>query len=1043
MKKLAILTLAISFSGVGQAFANLPDEINYTPYQNQYEVLSANVDQITSELTRAEDDLSQAYSDEQLISEGIVEYEDANRSIRTDISSSNSNLSQLRSNERDLEDRVDQLNRRVDKLTREERQLARQIRDEDSRIQPIRERLKKVNQRLKVARAEMDRAQSLLNRAKSELNSAESQLASLRSQKQTLKRQLENQKAQLASIDNQISVQNSNLSQLPGKISSAENSVSSANQELRSMSSELAAQRTELTDLMRTSPDDPKIRELRVALAAKARVVAAQRQVVKQNEAALLAVKAQQTNIERAISNLENQKRSLPSTISNTESAISSNQNQIDSNKSEVKVAIVRVSSEESNLSNAQAAHSQVENRVSTIRDNLERESRSLDRLINERREVEARLSEVANRANARESDLVQTRSEIRSLENHIPELERSLRSNEMQISKLKNDLRVVQDDIVAANRSVNELEREQSIEISKRDNKYQDYISRFNFYNENLDDAKELGSSQIGPANGLAIKASNTYVQNRSSALGSSMGMMQAQVEANFWGSVRAELKGHSDGYQLGLISEADIERGESEGAKAGVENANTLADQVLKPRFFNEIFEAKIANSLSGVDLLKASKLSAPSVHLVELSVSKIFSFSNSVEPVTESELQSSMNLVTPLDEPIASFNNNYSQTITEVEQMSVPANAFEAPSNIPFGTPSCSNVYKGVAEFKTACKQSYSANFEDTYRTVFYQNFESQYLELYSNVLEAKRDSKIEGLYKASYAKHYVTAENAGISDGKNDIFEKTYKLAKDKAYSESLPVATARVKEEATTEVKDWIALNPTLTLSGSKIEGSKLRGNTKAKLVISVKNISPKDLEKPVKVVITNLVNANIAQKEFFLKVAPGSKTSEFREIEFTIASSARSNEQIKISGELILPGGKYKAQRSERFSATAMTAVNPAISTKLQFDSTPQVVTSVRRRTLIHNLDTSISPSVESVNQGYVVSLKTAPGFTGMINFKNTSFNTGRISYGRSQNIRFQYTFPRSSEDKIVKVIATYTYDGEVVKTDLIELRPH
>lgn len=1038
MNKVTILTLAISVSGISQTYASLPDEINYSPYENQYQVLAANVDQITAELNRAEDDLAQAYKDEQLITQGIVDYEDANQDVRDQILNATNDLANLRINRRDLTDIIFQLGRRLNTLTRNERQLLRQIENENSRIEPLRLKLQNANQRLKRSRVEVEVAEGSVSQARGAVSSIQNGLANLRNQQKSLQTQLQNQKTQLASIDLQISAVNNELSRLPSKISVANSELNFANQELKTLSGELATQRTELTDILRTNPNDPRVRELRSELSAKARVVAAQRQVVTQKETALQLLKKEEGNLQQNITNLENQKRSLPAAISRTESAIRNNQNQINSKKSDLNHAISNLSSEEARFKTAVASYSRLENQVSQLRSDIERESRSLNRLIAERNEISAQLDDIVNRTNTRERELAQTEKDIRSLESYLPELESSLRSNQLQITKLQNDLRVVQDDIVASNRSVNELTREQSVEISKRDSKYEQYISRYNFYNKNLDDARELGSTQTGPANELAIDASNNYVVERSNFLGNSMGEAQAQVEANFWGSVRAELQGHRDGYSLGLISEPDIERGQNEGLAAGIEQVNNYADQVLKPQFFNQFFNENISNERSGVAALNISK------NVVGLSKKfKVFEFSNTVEPLSPNELESSLLLNTPLDEVVSLFSNNYNQTIAEVEQLSIPANAFEAPKSLPFGTPNCSSVYKSVSEFMAACKQSYKLKFEDTYRTVFYQNFESQYLELYSNTLENKRDSLIESLYDVSFSKHYITAKNAGLEDGKKDIYEQTFANAKEKAYAENLPGATNRVKAEAQSEVKDWINLNPTLTLAESKIEGKKLRGNTKAKLVLSVKNISPKDLSRPVKVVITDIENATISQREFYLKEAPGNKTSEFREIEFMIASSARSNEEIKISGELVLSGGKYEVHRSENFVATAMTAVNPAISTNLQYDSTPQVVSTFRRRTLIHNFDTSISPSVESVSKGYVVSLKAAPGYAGMINLKNTSFRIGSINYGLSQNIRFQYTFPRSSEKKLVKIIATYTYDGEVVKTDLIDLRPH
>lgn len=1043
MKKLGLLTIAIGLTSMGTALANLPDEINYSPYENQYQVLSANVNRITSELNSAEDDLANAYTDEQVISNSIVEFQSANQGIISDINTSLRNLSTLKDNELDLEDRVDRLSRRVDKLTRDERQLARQINREDSRLDPIRNRLKQARQDVKRAKAQLESARSSLNTLKSRLQTQRNSLASLRTQKQSLKTQLENQQKQLQTIDTQIASLESRISGLPAQIQSAKRNLDKENQKLQTLNSELAAQRTELTDLMRTNRGDPRVVELRKALAAKARQVQAQGQVVAQANTSLESLKSQRQVLRQRISRLEAQKGGLPAQIQRTKTAIASNQTSINNQKVSVDRALAEVNKGESDVSKVQIVHADLKTKVDRINDNLARESRNLDQLLTQRNELQNLLADVIQRANARNNELAQTRSDIRSLESYIPNLRSTLRSNEAQIAKLENDLIVTRDDIVALNRSVNNLSAEQQNEVGKRDRKYQEYISRYNYYNENLTNARELGAGQTDSATQSAISLSNNYVSTRSNDLGQSMGEKQATVQANFWASVRAELRGHADGYQEGVASEADIARGESEGRAAGIQDANDYATQVLKPQFFNDFFTSELAQNSTVSKQFLVKKASEVRSEDIELGINKLFNFSTVIEPITDGELQASKGLVTPLDTIIVDFQENYLLTNNQVEDLSKPENAFESPKNVPFGQPNCNGVYKNVPEFKSACMASYRDRFESIFRTVFYDNFVAQYENLYSQKLTAKRDSLIESKYNNAFETHYVTAKNAGISDGKRDIFAKVYARAKELAYSDQLPVATSTVKNVAKTEVTNWIANNATLTLNGSKIEGDQLRGNSKAKLVLSLKNISPTDLASPVKVIITEAVNAVVSQREYFINIAPGSQVTDFKEIDFLVDSRARSDQEIKISGEIILSGGKYKAQRSESFTAKAVTVVNPALSSSLEYDSTPQVVTSVRRRTLIHNLNTSISPSVENVNNGYLVTLSAAPGFQGMIQFKNTSFRTRGINYGRSQNIRFQYTFPRSSEDKLVKVLVTYSYQGEVVKTDIVDLRPH
>lgn len=1042
MKNLGMLGVALGFMHLN-AYANLPDEINYSPYERQYQALSANVDRITSELTRAEDNLSTAYSDEQSLTNAILDYENANDDLRADINSSLNELTQLRSDVIDLDSQVDQLSRRVQRLHREEAQLERRIRQEDSNLNPLRARLDKKRVELKQVSASLQQSQRKKDRIKANLEQKNNDISRLVSKRSQLEAELKAKKRQMSDIDSKIEQANREQSNLPSQIRSAQQTKDSEKKKLDVLNVELERKRAELRALTQSGERGPKLREKRMEVAQKAKEARAQQQVFHRADQKLTSLQGMKKNIEKRITSLKNQKKSLPREIEQVSRQITKTAADISSMKSKAASIKSNLALANRELSKVQALRNDTKSRVDQLQRKLDSDSQILRQFAVERSDVQNRLANVIEKQKVANNQLTHTENEINRLERLVPELRSSIRSNDAQISKYKNDLKVVQSDIISLNRIVNDLSNEQRTEVSKRDQKYSEYITRYNFYTDKLDEAKEIGASQTDIAYDLGIKDSNTYVSKRASELALQIGQEHAQAQADLWGSVRSEISGYAEGHAIGTSSQEDINRGLEDGTNTGIEEANAYAQNVLKPQFFDRIFLQSLGNAEESKNLVstprKQTELDSSS--LVELN--KVFNFSTSVEPITEMELSESQAIVTPLDSVISQALSNLKSVSNQVTELENANNAFQAPTKVPFGNPSCSNIYKNVAEFKIACSEAYKTKFDHIYRTVYFDNFKSQYSPLYIAQVEERRDSLIEKLYDNVVAKTYGVAKNAGISAGKKDIYQRNFVSARSKAYDSQLPVASKLAEDTAAVEVGAWISSNATLTIKNAVILGEKLRGNSIGKLSLSVKNISPVALSKPVKVVIKEMRNVSVDRSEAFIKSVNGNETIDFDEINFKVNSNVTSNQQILIKGHVVLSGGKYSSQRIEEFEARALTAINPSITSSLQYDASPRVVTRFRRRTLIHNLDTSISPAVESVRDGYLVSVKAAPGFEGMVSLKNTSYQTGGINYGRSQNIRFQYTFPRSSENKVVKLILTYTYQGETVKSEVVELRPH
>ena len=102
---------------VPMAHANLPDEINYPPYQVQYERLSAEVDVVTQNLEATEAQLQNRYNREAQVISDIEALKDRNYQLQTDIQGLTQERQDLTLQADDLTNIVNDLERRVSRAS--------------------------------------------------------------------------------------------------------------------------------------------------------------------------------------------------------------------------------------------------------------------------------------------------------------------------------------------------------------------------------------------------------------------------------------------------------------------------------------------------------------------------------------------------------------------------------------------------------------------------------------------------------------------------------------------------------------------------------------------------------------------------------------------------------------------------------------------------------------------------------------------------------------------------------------------------------------
>lgn len=1037
-----LLPILATFVSVS-AHSGLPDEINYAPYKVEYDQLSVNVDEVTAKLTETEQLLEAAYQEEGRIKGEISRLQNSNINIQEDIERLEDERVQLNSYLNDLQKRMSQLNRRMNELQNEIYRLNMEINSENRRLEPLRERVAKLISRLELTKNQSARALQQLASANKVAKKMRKQLENLENQQRNLTTGLTQNRALLQDIDTKIGKVQGRIQTINPKIKNTKAKVLAEKEKQTALNAELTTIKEEIKTLRQTDPTNPRVRELRAALKVKSNEVKAQQEVIKTTKASLTALQQQKANLKKQKEKLASQKQTLPATIERQQTQLTTVEAQIPTKRTELVNANKKVAERRVESDQLGAEVNKIQNRLTKAENRLARESVRLHDAAAEVREREERLASANSRYADLNRDYNASSNRLNTVDREIPYLRTTLSDNRRELANLDANLQSTLDNISLLVSDVEYLRERQGDAIAVRDGKYQEYIERLDLYNAYLSDAKKIGASQTDIALRVARTDSNIDVTDKSNEVGSKVGTNKALAQAQLWSAVRAEILGYQDGYAAGYASEVDQNEGEAQGAETGTNQAINYAESVLKPKYFNQYFAEEIGSAK-----LKMTKSNTQIKQLsVESFVKELDNLSvvAGVEPVTQEEVNRSNKINTPIDDLMSALKRNLTDAYKEEKTLAKSSNVYLAPeqASVVLGSVDCSNVYKNLKVYLNACLAEHKKVYVAKYLREHKENFAAQYTELYRDAVAARRNANIAGNYDTHYQKMYPIAEAQGISDGKKDIYKEAFENARVQAYNVELPKADLRAQNTARTEVGTWIGENATLTIKGSSILGDDLKGGAQGTLSLNLKNISPTDLKSPAKVVITKTVNAKVATKTFYIKKAVGNASTTFEDIAFTVKADARSKQPIILEGKVYLAGGKYNNTRVETFKATATTAVNPAVTTSYDYDGSPRVVTRFRRNTLVHNFDITVSPKIESLSKGYTVKLAAVEGYEEMINLKNTEASTRGLKQGQEKDLRFKYFFPKSSRDKLVKIKATYLYNGKVIKEDILELKPH
>ncbi|MBY0517676.1 MAG: hypothetical protein K2P81_12240 [Bacteriovoracaceae bacterium] len=696
-----------------------------------------------------------------------------------------------------------------------------------------------------------------------------------------------------------------------------------------------------------------------------------------------------------------------------------------------------------------------IQQQVGSLQQNADQISRDLDQQERTTRALEAALRQKETERNQLAGYLSDNRRSLdqniqnqnaqqTAMQNEQAELQR----NTERLANIDRDFTVAQSrisqvmqEIPTVNNQISAL----STQVSGADSQYR---QRLGLYNKYLGEAQGLGASRgtgIGSTDGQ--KAGVTLANTTATKLGVPSGSEEGRFEALLRGLVRGEIAGFNTGRDQGLASAADASRGTQEGTAAGTREARDYAEQVLKPRYYNNEFTrrlndpdirdevvlklASIAKSLFGEEGQKNQK-----ALLADIPV------------VSSQEMALSQSIQTSLDERITSAIKELARLRDEQTRLGNAQAVYLSPGNVvaPVESKNCDDVYKRVADFVAACQASFKSEYTDKYVAAHKSNFMSNYAQSFQSVIAREKEAVIQRDFAANYKEGEAVARAVGLAVGKQEVYQARFAEARTQAYQTTLASEDARVKTSATSMVDELFAANGVPVLSEDPRLSSKDRFGISPGAAVSMdvvlKNAGAQaTAEGGVKVRILEISPILNSQRTLApLKSLPARKLVRTQaDFGLKVSDQAEPGQKVRVVAELTYPGNDYAASRVQKVEMQEVLGLNPSATVDVSFDANP-TVSGFLGITKTHDVGVNLGALYKGLDKGYDVTLEEVG--SNFVSFKDKDDTTKVLGQGQSEKAVLSYKLSKSARGKDVVLKVVVRYAGQVLEERTLNIKP-
>lgn len=885
-----------------------------------------------------------------------------------------------------------------------------------------------------------------------------------------LKKEIETLEATIAPQKQESLRLSKQTEQLALSIAPKQMEITNLNNQINTANSTNAALQAEI------DASKAKIAENDAKIAVESQANAGLAQQIATLEAEVKALEAQRDPSAKKLANLRQQEQQLTALVQSLS-------NEIQRLESEVQNLNARISMMENTIntfpqeSRRLEAHSrQLAEKMGELRNNIDREQRLLDRIRPARIQAEQRRNAVAQAMDQVNAGIEQTERIIGALNNKLREEQnnrdaltrynqdsirkldaaRAAKANNekeiadaseeinvnnqdittigQQLPKLRSDLGVITPKVVAADNAKNTAQR-------NADNANSEWQNRVSLYNNYLSQAQSLGSEKAGVATTDGQKAGSVDAKAKAQKIGAENATAEAKWEAIRRGYVRGEIAGYHDGFDIGMASTPDAQKGEQDGIVAGQRRAKDYANNVIKPQRYLEELERRLREDETNQAKPLMAAMLRQEVSMIKAMAEQL---SSDIPELTAAEVAEASRIVTSLDALIAQSDVEIKEVLNLRSRLANANNVYAAPgAGVNENKPDCGGVYKNVPAFVEACSGSYVIRYKALYASAHADSFKRDYGAAFNQQIASVFDAELNRLYPGYLKEATNIGKQVGVASGKKEIYQQTFARAESNAYAGVLPSETSRVETEAVNLVQEHLNGNAALTLKGSaKLSTANSYGispSADADLKMIIKNIGNQASLGNSLVKITEISNNIVAdRKEAPLSTVAPHSHADLSVVKLHVNEAALPGSRVVVAGEIVHPGNHYRSNRVESFRIETVVAINPSIDAKLDFDTTPDI--SGLFGTKKHDVEMVLSPKFAGVDQGYDVSLEEVG--TTFVEITARPSVTEVLGRGVQKKVKFTYKLAKAAKGKTLTLKLTVKNAGKVVSEQNLSIVP-
>jgi len=1006
--------------------------------------------------------------------------------LRNKISAVKGEINQLNSTKSSLESKLSQNQSEINKKRTELSQSESVISNLESKISQTRAEASNYDQEVSALGTKKARFESEVSRIEGEIRSLQSgpqspevqnqirklqneklsnetrirgiegEMATALKNKERALRQIDNMEKQIAQVRGSQSTLQREISSLESERPRLQSQISSVQQDISSKSSELSRLETEYANASRSFAGlEQAYQTAQAQYNSKLNEVSTAQNQLRMAQKRLQDV---QEDINQAKSKIADIQRELPQ-LSRRLSTIENDVRDLKQKGDRLRQQLPNLENELQRAEQRYAADLRDYQQSQRLTDNQERIVNSLSMELSQMdqvvRDLNQRLQQLRNQLSQNENQISVNESTMARNAQSVQAYERQITSLELQIDQSQREMARLNKDLIQQQQAYQAADRVALASESKTQSDYQEWQKRLTLYRQYFSEAQSLGANQ---AQGLATQKGQEkgelLVSQEGQSIGTRIGLEMALLDGQERGLIRGKLLGFEEGYKKGTESEEDFNHGHALGMIIGRDNAKAEALKVDFPIGYNEKKNELLRDIPRNLITLDNQKR-VDFVSLTDSSLEKGFEKSDETD-ISDEERERANSFESQIDEALRKVEvalEEYSQASRNLSDASY---VYQNPQNIVVvkDDQDCSQVYKGIADFVSACANSYDNSFKNFYSLSHKESYFAGYSRFYQNARNLSFASHRNDRFQASKTDSYKIVFAESFVKGAA-VAEQNGKLAGiEEGYNQNIGQARIEAKAQGTQAAGEFFNRNGVTRVragtTGTLIEARDPRGllqGSEISLGLLLSNLGKQAQQRgAVSMTIQSLSdNITLQNSKATLTELPARSNIDLKNIVLgKVKDNARPGSDITVQAILVYPGDQLASSYKEAVTFRAQVKVNPEVQSALEIDRNPEwrkwTIFPVKWKFRSHEVKIKLQGLRDFVPNGYQVKMSVLEG-SKYVDLDVATVKTKPLAKDETTTAVLQYTFREKAKNATLSFKIEVSYEGEVLKSEVVKLQ--